>query len=73
MNNSRKGSKYIFLAIAKSTVHGRFPLVGVGDSVVVVNKFHPTGNISHVFTGGGVSLSIRREKCCRGVKSILED
>ncbi|MFA5971996.1 MAG: phosphoglycerate kinase [Lentimicrobiaceae bacterium] len=73
MDNFQKGTKDIALAIVESTAKGGFSLVGGGDSVAAVNKFHLADKVSYVSTGGGAMLESIEGKVLPGVKAILED
>lgn len=56
MENFQKGTKEIAIAVAEATQKGAFSLIGGGDSVAAVNKFHLGDKVSHVSTGGGAML-----------------
>ena len=56
MENFQNGTKEIALAVADATQKGAFSLIGGGDSVAAVNKFHLADKVSHVSTGGGAML-----------------
>jgi len=73
LDNFQKGTKDIALAIVESTAKGGFSLVGGGDSVAAVNKFHLADKVSYVSTGGGAMLESIEGKVLPGVKAILED
>ncbi|MBP9740629.1 MAG: phosphoglycerate kinase [Chitinophagaceae bacterium] len=56
MEKFQAGTKAVAVAIAESTEHGAFSLVGGGDSVSAVNKFGFNNKVSYVSTGGGAML-----------------
>ena len=64
------GSKAVAEAIADATTNGAFSLVGGGDSVACVNKFHLADRISYVSTGGGALLEYIEGKELPGVAAI---
>lgn len=70
MEKFQNGTKSIALAVAESTSHGAFSLVGGGDSVAAVNKFHLTDKVSYVSTGGGALLEYFEGKELPGIAAV---
>ena len=70
MDHFAQGTIEITKAIAEATQKGAFSLVGGGDSVAAVNKYHLSDQISHVSTGGGAMLEFIEGKELPGVAAI---
>ena len=70
MDNFAKGTLDVAQAIARATEKGAFSLVGGGDSVAAVNKYHLQDKVSYVSTGGGAMLEYIEGKTLPGVAAI---
>jgi phosphoglycerate kinase len=70
MPNFEAGTKFIAEAIATATQKGAFSLVGGGDSVAAINKYHLADKVSYVSTGGGAMLEYMEGKVLPGVAAI---
>ena len=65
-----KGTIAIGQSIVESTKNGAFSLVGGGDSVAAVKKFHFQNKVSYVSTGGGAMLESLEGKDLPGVTAL---
>ncbi len=72
MENFAEGTLDVAQAIARATAKGAFSLVGGGDSVAAVNKYHLQDKVSYVSTGGGAMLEYIEGKTLPGVAAIEE-
>lgn len=70
--NFAKGTEGIAHAIVRATKKGAFSLVGGGDSVAAINKYHLADEVSYVSTGGGAMLEFIEGKVLPGVAAIEE-
>ena len=72
MEKFQHGTKTIAQAVAEATQNGAFSLVGGGDSVAAVNKFHLADKVSYVSTGGGALLEYFEGKVLPGIAAIKD-
>jgi phosphoglycerate kinase len=70
MKKFQRGTKMVAAAIAESTQHGAFSLVGGGDSVAAINQFGFSDKVSYVSTGGGAMLEYFEGKELPGIAAI---
>ncbi len=71
MSNFEKGTKSIAFAVAEATTsNNAFSLIGGGDSVSAVNKFHLVDRISYISTGGGALLEYIEGKKLPGIAAL---
>jgi phosphoglycerate kinase len=70
MSNFEEGTKFIAQSIAKATQNGSFTLIGGGDSVAAINKYHLADQVSYVSTGGGAMLEYIEGKELPGIRAI---
>lgn len=72
MSNFENGTKAVALAIVASTAAGSYSLIGGGDSVAAINKYHLASQVSYVSTGGGALLEYIENGTLVGVDAILK-
>lgn len=70
MSNFEAGTRFIAETVASATQKGAFSLIGGGDSVAAINKYHLAGKVSYVSTGGGAMLEAMEGKMLPGVAAI---
>ncbi|HXD92270.1 MAG TPA: phosphoglycerate kinase [Bacteroidia bacterium] len=70
MSNFEAGTKAVAESIVKATALGAYSLIGGGDSVAAINKYHLTSKVSYVSTGGGALLEYIEQGSLPGVKAI---
>jgi len=72
MEKFQSGTKTIAEACAKATEGGAYSLIGGGDSVAAINKYHLAEKVSYVSTGGGALLEFMEGKVLPGIAAVLE-
>ncbi len=72
MDNFSNGTFAIADAIAKATERGAFSLIGGGDTVSAINKFHLVEKYNYVSTAGGAMLEYCEGKELPGIVAIEE-
>ncbi len=70
-SNFEDGTKTVCNAIVRATEAGAYSLVGGGDSVAAINKYHLKDHVSYVSTGGGALLELIEGKTLPGVAAIM--
>ena len=70
MSSFENGTKQIAFAITEATKLGAFSLIGGGDSVAAINKYHLADQVSYVSTGGGALLEYIEQGSLPGVRAI---
>jgi phosphoglycerate kinase len=70
MSNFEAGTKTVAESIVKATSNGAYSLIGGGDSVAAINKYHMADKVSYVSTGGGALLEYIEQGSLPGVKAI---
>ena len=72
MDNFSNGTFAIADAIAKATENGAFSLIGGGDTVSAINKFHMVNRYNYVSTAGGAMLEYCEGKELPGIVAMEE-
>ena len=72
MENFSHGTKAIALSVAEATKKGAYSLIGGGDSVAAINKYHLADEVSYVSTGGGAMLEYMEGKVLPGIQAIMD-
>lgn len=72
MEKFQAGTKSVALTVAEATSQGAFSLIGGGDSVAAVNKFHLAEKVSYVSTGGGAMLEYFEGKVLPGIAAVKD-
>ncbi|MDI1354424.1 MAG: phosphoglycerate kinase [bacterium] len=70
MEKFEKGTKQAAFDIVEATKKGAFSLIGGGDSVAAINKYHLSDQVSYVSTGGGALLEYIEQGTLPGVQAI---
>ncbi len=70
MSSFEHGTKSAAEAIVAATKKGAFSLIGGGDSVAAINKYHFGNDVSYVSTGGGALLEYIESGSLPGVDAI---
>lgn len=70
MSSFESGTKSAAMAIAEATTKGSFTLIGGGDSVAAINKYHLADKVSYVSTGGGALLEYIESGTLPGVEAV---
>lgn len=72
MSSFEHGTKSVAEAIVKATQSGAYSLIGGGDSVAAINKYHLADKVSYVSTGGGALLEYIEKLDLPGVKAVRD-
>lgn len=70
MSSFESGTKSMAHAIADATSKGSYSLIGGGDSVAAINKYHLANKVSYVSTGGGALLEYIESGTLPGVVAV---
>jgi len=73
MSKFESGTKSVANAICKATKNGAFSLIGGGDSVAAINKYHLSDQVSYVSTGGGALLEYIEAGTLPGISAVLDN
>ncbi|MFN3342215.1 MAG: phosphoglycerate kinase [Flavobacteriales bacterium] len=70
MSKFENGTKSVAEAIVAATEKGAYSLIGGGDSVAAINKYHLGEKVSYVSTGGGALLEYIESGSLPGVEAV---
>ncbi len=70
MSSFESGTKTMAHAIADATSKGSYSLIGGGDSVAAINKYHLASKVSYISTGGGALLEYIERGTLPGVVAV---
>lgn len=70
MSKFENGTKQAAFDIVEATKAGAYSLIGGGDSVAAINKYHLADQVSYVSTGGGALLEYIEQGTLPGVRAI---
>jgi len=70
MSSFENGTKKTAFDIVAATKLGAYSLIGGGDSVAAINKYHLADQVSYVSTGGGALLEYIEQGTLPGVRAI---
>jgi phosphoglycerate kinase len=70
MSSFEHGTKAAAEAIVAATKKGAYSLIGGGDSVAAINKYHFGNDVSYVSTGGGALLEYIESGSLPGVDAV---
>ena len=70
MSNFETGTKEVAQSVANATQKGAYSLIGGGDSVAAINKYHLKDEVSYISTGGGAMLEYIEGRILPGIKAI---
>lgn len=70
MSSYEAGTRGVAFAVAEATDSGAYSLVGGGDSVAAVGRYHLKDRVSYVSTGGGAMLEFVEGKILPGIAAI---
>ena len=70
MDKFAAGTIKIAETLAEATSKGTYTLIGGGDSVAAIKKYHLEDKVSYVSTGGGAMLEFLEGKDLPGIAAI---
>lgn len=70
MSSFEQGTKAVGAAVAGATSRGAYSLIGGGDSVAAINKYHLADKVSYVSTGGGALLEYIESGTLPGIEAV---
>lgn len=70
MTSFENGTRQAAFDIVEATKIGAYTLIGGGDSVAAINKYHLADKVSYVSTGGGALLEYIEQGTLPGVEAI---